>query len=67
MSKARPVKTKAVPSHCRRSKECPNTMTEANMVKNFLVVVAMEQGSGPNDVTIRKIKCCNRQIEIIRI
>jgi hypothetical protein len=30
-------------------------MTEAKTVKNFRVVVIIEQGSGPNPATVRKI------------
>ena len=31
--------------------------TEARMVKNFLVVVIIEQVSGPNDVIVVNMKC----------
>ena len=34
----------------------PKKMTEARTVKNFLVVVMMEQGSGPKSLTHRKMK-----------
>ena len=33
-------------------------MTDARIVKNFLVVVMMEQVNGPNVVTVTKMKCC---------
>lgn len=34
----------------------PNRRTEPRMVKNFLVVVTMEQVSGPKLTTVRKMK-----------
>ena len=34
----------------------PKKRTEARTVKNFLVVVMMEQGSGPKSLTHRKMK-----------
>jgi len=33
----------------------PKIITDPRMVKNFLVVVTMEQGNGPNDVTVMKM------------
>ena len=38
----------------------PKRNTLAKTVKNFLVVVAMEQGSGPNSLTHMKMKYCPR-------
>lgn len=36
--------------------EFPNSNTEPRMVKNFLVVVMMEQVRGPKLATVMKIK-----------
>ena len=51
-----PENTKAAPNHCRPLSAFPKKMTEPRTVKNFRVVVAMEQGSGPNSVTHMKMK-----------
>lgn len=45
-----------VPDHCRVLMELPNRRTEPRMVKNFLVVVTMEQVRGPKLTTVRKMK-----------
>lgn len=45
-----------VPSHCNSVMTFPNNNTEPRMVKNFLVVVTMEQVSGPKYTTVIKIK-----------
>lgn len=44
-----------VPVHCRVLMELPNRRTEPRMVKNFLVVVTMEQVRGPKLTTVRKM------------
>jgi len=36
-------------------------ITEPRIVKNFRVVVMIEQGSGPNDVTVIKINTWNKE------
>lgn len=51
-----PRKTRMVPVHCRVLRELPNRRTEPRMVKNFLVVVTMEQVRGPKLTTVRKMK-----------
>lgn len=51
-----PVKTRVAPSHCLWERAFPKMTTEANTVKNFLVVVMMEQGSGPKSLTHMKMK-----------
>ena len=47
-SKPSPTNTRHTPSHCWVIKELPKMSTEPRIVKNFLVVVKMEQVSGPN-------------------
>lgn len=42
-------------------------MTEVRMVKNFLVVVAIEQARGPNVVTIRNTKCYKKYKAVVLI
>lgn len=42
----------------------PKKITEHNIVKNFLVVVAIEHGRGPKFDTVRKMKFC-RKINIL--
>lgn len=49
-----------VPSHCKVVITFPNNSTEPRMVKNFLVVVTMEQVRGPKYTTVMKMKVCNR-------
>ena len=51
-----PAKTNAAPTHCLCESALPKMTTEANTVKNFLVVVMMEQGSGPKSLTHMKMK-----------
>lgn len=51
-----PRKTRTVPVHCSVLMELPNRRTEPRMVKNFLVVVTMEQVRGPKLTTVRKMK-----------
>ena len=51
-----PAKTRAVPNHCLVMRLLPKKMTDARTVKNFLVVVMMEQGRGPKSLTHRKMK-----------
>lgn len=41
------------PNHCLGSRTLPNKMTDVSTVKNFLVVVTTEQGSGPNSATCK--------------
>jgi len=55
-SKKMPANTIAVPTHCLRTKLLPKNRTEAKTVKNFLVVVMMEQGRGPKSETVWKMK-----------
>lgn len=38
----------------------PNRRTEPRMVKNFLVVVTMEQVRGPKFTTVMKMKVWNK-------
>ena len=52
----KPAKTRAVPNHCLVMRLLPKKMTDARTVKNFLVVVMMEQGRGPKSLTHRKMK-----------
>ena len=52
------MKTRKVPHHCLPTRVLPKMMTEAKTVKNFLVVVMMEQGRGPNsDTHMNMTKC----------
>lgn len=51
-----PRKTRMVPVHCSVLMGLPNRRTEPRMVKNFLVVVTMEQVRGPKLTTVRKMK-----------
>merc|ERR1711915_816202 len=55
-SKKIPAKTRIVPTHCLLMRLFPKMMTEARTVKNFLVVVMMLQGRGPNSETHMKMK-----------
>lgn len=45
-----------VPTHCITLMALPNRITEPRMVKNFLVVVTMEQVRGPKFTTVKKMK-----------
>lgn len=51
-----PRKTRMVPTHCIVLMTLPNRITEPRMVKNFLVVVTMEQVRGPKYTTVIKMK-----------
>ena len=42
----------------------PNKMTEPRTVKNFLVVVTMEQGRGPNSETHMKMKNYKKETKL---
>ena len=48
------------PNHWRAISEFPNSNTEPRMVKNFRVVVMMEQVRGPKLATVMKIKFWNK-------
>ena len=50
------MKTKTAPHHWWERRLFPKKMTEPRTVKNFLVVVTMEQGRGPNSETHMKMK-----------
>ena len=50
------MKTKTAPHHWWGRRLLPKNMTEPRTVKNFLVVVTMEQGRGPNSETHLKMK-----------
>ena len=50
------MKTKTAPHHWWGRRLLPKRMTEPRTVKNFLVVVTMEQGRGPNSDTHMKMK-----------
>lgn len=56
MSAKSPEKTSSVPNHCWPESELPKKRTENRTVKNFLVVVTTEHGSGPKCDTIMKMK-----------
>ena len=56
MSNDSPANTIIVPPHCRILIGFWNRITEPRIVKNFLVVVIIEHTSGPNSVTVMKIK-----------
>jgi len=58
LSSPSPRKTKAVPSHCLCDMGWAKMRTEPRMVKNLRVVVKMEHSSGPNVVTVMKMKFC---------
>lgn len=51
-----PRKTRMVPNHCTGLMRFPNSSTDPRMVKNFRVVVMMEQVSGPKYTTVMKMK-----------
>ena len=55
-----PENTIKVPIHCLGIKLLPKKITEPRTVKNFLVVVMIEQGKGPKSATVRNIKYCPR-------
>ena len=54
--KTLPENTKTAPSHCLSTRVFPKKMTDPSTVKNFLVVVMIEQGSGPNSLMHMKMK-----------
>ena len=56
MSSPSPRNTKTTPIHCRGRRGLANSTTDARMVKNFLVVVKMEQVRGPKWVMVVKMK-----------
>ena len=56
-----PTNTITTPTHCRMRRGLPNIITEARIVKNFLVVVMIEVVSGPKAVTVRKMRFCEIQ------
>lgn len=58
VSNPSPRNTKTTPTHCRPRRGWENIITEPRMVKNFRVVVKIEQVSGPKCVTVKKIKFC---------
>ena len=55
-SNPKPRNTKTTPTHCRDIKGLLKIMTEPRNVKNFLVVVKMEQVRGPKLVIVVKMK-----------
>lgn len=57
-SRASPANTKSDPAHCCELRAFPKYITENKIVKNLRVVVTIEHQSGPNVVTIEKIKYC---------
>lgn len=62
LSKNNPVKTTNVATHCLDVITLPKKIMEPNTVKNFLVVVTIEQGRGPYSVTVKKIKNCPKAL-----
>ena len=58
MSSPSPRNTSSTPAHCRVTRALPKITTEARMVKNFLVVVKIEQVRGPKLVMVVKMKYC---------
>lgn len=57
-SRNNPENTINVPIHCLEVKLLPKISIEPKTVKNFLVVVIMEHGNGPNSATVRNMKYC---------
>ena len=57
-SKNKPKNTISVLNHCLRERLFPKINIEPKTVKNFLVVVIIEHGNGPNSATVRNIKYC---------
>lgn len=55
----RPLNTSTVAIHCLGDNTLPNKITDAKTVKNFLVVVTIEHGNGPNSVTVKKMNIYN--------
>lgn len=60
-SRKRPRNTSEVVAHCTKDIGLLKNITDNRMVKNFRVVVIMEQGSGPKSATVMKMKYCNKQ------
>ena len=54
------MKTRMVPTHCIVVMTLPNSRTEPRIVKNFLVVVTIEQVRGPKYTTVIKMKVWRR-------
>lgn len=61
LSSPRPRNTSTVPAHCLEFMGFWKIITDPKMVKNFLVVVMMEQGKGPNDVTVINMNTWNTE------
>lgn len=57
-SKNKPVNTIKVLIHCLGKRVLPKINIEPRTVKNFLVVVIMEHGNGPNSATVKNMKYC---------
>lgn len=57
-SKNNPRNTRTVAIHCLAKRLLPKNKTDPKTVKNFLVVVTIEHGSGPNSATVKNIKYC---------
>ena len=57
LSMAKPTNTKMQPIHWMNDIGLAKRKTEASMVKNFLVVVMIEQVRGPNEVMVVNMKC----------
>lgn len=51
-----PKNTSTVPTHCMGLMGLAKRITEARMVKNFRVVVMIEQVRGPKYTTVMKMK-----------
>lgn len=51
-----PKNTSTVPTHCMGLMGLAKRITEAKIVKNFRVVVMMEQVRGPKYTTVMKMK-----------
>ena len=61
------MNTKTTPIHCRDNKGLLKIMTEPRKVKNFLVVVKMEQVRGPKFVIVVKMKFCGQRGKKVRV
>lgn len=57
-SKNRPTNTINVLIHCLGKRLLPKINIDPKTVKNFLVVVIMEHGNGPNSATVKNMKYC---------
>ena len=58
MSNPSPKNTRATPNHCLPCSGLLKMSTEPRMVKNFLVVVKMEQVRGPKLLMVVNMKFC---------